>query len=102
MKICATSIRKSGSPFSIIIYHVVKYQEVEFWDQLKDFITYNEKTKSYDYSKFKNKTITSLGFISTSIDKQVVKYFSNGNDWTTNQIKPSLKEKVMFKKELKV
>ncbi|MBR3571316.1 MAG: hypothetical protein IKL15_01445 [Mycoplasmataceae bacterium] len=37
------ALERAISPVSIIIYHVVKYQEVEFWDQLKDFITYNEK-----------------------------------------------------------
>ena len=63
------ALERAVSPVSIIIYHGVEYQEVEFWDQLKDFITYNEKTKSYDYSKCKNKTITTLGFISTSTDR---------------------------------
>lgn len=91
------ALERAISPVSIIVYHGVEYQEVEFWDQLKEFISYNEQTKSYDYSKCKNKTITTLGFISTSTDKGVVKYFSEGNDWTTNQIKPPLKEKVMFK-----
>lgn len=91
------ALERAISPVSMIVYHGVEYQEVEFWEQLKNFITYNEQTKSYDYSKCKDKTIQTLGFISTSTDKQVVKYFSDGNDWTTNEIKLPLKEKMMFK-----
>ena len=51
------ALERAISPVSIIVYHGVEYQEVEFWDQLKEFISYNEQTKSYDYSKCKNKIL---------------------------------------------
>lgn len=80
----------------LIAYHGVEYQEIEFWDQLKNNITQNNDG-SYDYSKCVGQTITSYGWISTSIDRNYAEPFVDGEDWTDNNIpKPPLKEPALF------
>lgn len=71
--------------------------ENEFWDQLKDFVTYNEDTKQYDWSNTVGKELHSYGFLSIKVDKQIALNFSDGNHWTTDTKRPPLKENAIFK-----
>lgn len=89
-------------PRDLIVYHGVEFMENEFWDQLQQFITYNEKENKYDYSNCAGKEITSYGFLSTTTDKQIAVNFSNGFDWTqdVDTLKPPFKENMMFKIKL--
>lgn len=96
-KILQKSLLRAKTPFNITVYHGVEFMEIEFWDQLKNFITYDEDTKKYDYSNTVGKELHSYGFLSTTVDKQIALNFSNGNDWTTENLRPPLKESAIFK-----
>ena len=77
-KYMVSGLDKAISPnFEFITYHGVEYAEIEIYDQLKEFIIKNDDG-SYDYSRCKGQTITSYGFISTSIRQS---YADNFFDW---------------------
>lgn len=61
------ALNKAIFPKETILYHGVEYMEIEFYEQLKDFIIKTEK--GYDYSQVVNKIIKSTGFISTTLNK---------------------------------
>ncbi|MDE6473059.1 MAG: ADP-ribosyltransferase [Ureaplasma sp.] len=96
-----SGLNKAISPdFEFDVYHGVEYQEIEFWEQLKNLISQNQD-ETYDYSKIVGQTITSYGFISTTL---VQSYADNFFDWRPhydnyNHNLPSnpLKEPVLFK-----
>ena len=79
-----------------ITYHSVEFMENEFYTQLEKYIIQNQDG-SYDYSNCVRKTIKSNGFISTSLDKNWVVSFAEGENVTTGEIELPLKEKFIFK-----
>lgn len=81
-------------PYNYKVYHGVEYQEVEFYDQLKPYI--KETNGDYDYSGCVGKTITSNGFISTSLDRIEALRYCDGSMWDTDDKILPLKEQVMF------
>ena len=91
-----SALSNSTSPISLTVYHGVEYMENEFWDQLKDFIIQKPNGK-LDYSQVVGTTITSNGFISTSLNKTSIKGFANGFNWTNDKYEPPLKEPAIFK-----
>ncbi|MDE5599529.1 MAG: ADP-ribosyltransferase [Ureaplasma sp.] len=95
-KYISESLTESSIPENTVAYHGVEFMEIEFWEQLKDFITEN-KNGTYDYSKCVGQTITSYGFISTSLDKEYVDEFSDGQDWVNGGNYKPLKEDFVFK-----
>ena len=95
-KYISQALSRSKIPENTIAYHGVEYMEIEFWNQLKDFIKQNDDG-SYDYSNCIGKTITSYGFISTSLSKSWVVHFAEGEDVNTGENILPLKEKFVFK-----
>lgn len=101
----STGLQKAIVPYDLTVYHGVEFMEIEFYNQLKDFIVYDENKKDYDYSNCVDKTITSNGFISTSL---VESYADNFFDWKPRpEVWPNegivpnpLKEPVLF--EIKI
>lgn len=96
-----SSLERAVAPFNFQVKHGVEWLEVEFWDQLKNYITIkqssNDGSTNYDYSKCVGKTITSYGYISTSIAKDFLFEFAEGKNWITGEYQPPLKEPFLFK-----
>lgn len=92
---------RAFSPCNLIVYHGVEFMEDEFYDQLKDYIKYDELNNDYDYSECVGKTITSYGFLSTSFSIKVVDEYTNGNDWMHGGIHLPLKEPFIFRIKIK-
>ena len=95
------ALERAISPWNLIVYHGVEFMENAFWNQLEQFITYDETNKNYDYSNVVGKQIHSYGFLSTTTNKDIAKKFSQGYDWVEENIKLPLKEKGMFKIKIK-
>lgn len=94
-KYIVSALNKTQANFNLQVYHGVEFMEVEFWEQLKDFVTTTDN--GYDFSKTVGKKITSYGFISTSMSKEIPYGFSTGVDWTDgDKLKPPLKEPALF------
>ena len=97
----SSALQKATVPEDLVVYHGVEFMEVEFYNQLKDYIIGNEKD-GYDYSNCVNKTITSYGFISTSLVEAYADCFFDWKPrpevWPNEGIVPNpLKEPVLFK-----
>ncbi len=77
-----------------VTYHGVEPMELEFYEQLKPFATIQEDGW-YDFSKAIGQTITSYGFISTSIiEDEALQYVDN---WMGNSVAElALKVPTMF------
>ena len=101
-KLVDSALDKAIYPENGTLYHGVEYQEIEFWDQLKDFII-QKSNGEYDYSQTIGKTIQSYGWISTSLDKNYAMGFaeswrpSYNDEWPSDIIENNpLKERVLF------
>ena len=94
-KYISECLENSSIPENTISYHGVEFMEVEYWNQLKDYIT--EVNGKYDYSKCVGQNITSYGFISTSLDKKWASDFSEGEDWVNGGYYLPLKDKFVFR-----
>ena len=106
-KLVDSALNKAIYPRNDILYHGVEYQEIEYWDQLKNLITQNSDG-SYDYTKCIGQTIISYGWISTSLDKDYALGFaenwrpSYNDEWPSQIIENNpLKERVMFEIHIK-
>ncbi|MDE6289573.1 MAG: ADP-ribosyltransferase [Ureaplasma sp.] len=95
-KYISKSLDRAFLPENTVVYHGVEYMENEFYTQLEKYIIQNQDG-SYDYSNCVRKTIKSNGFISTSLDKNWVVSFAEGENVTTGEIELPLKEKFIFK-----
>ena len=92
---------KATFPYSYKVYHGVEYQEIEFYEQLKDYI--DVKNGSYSYNRCVGKKITSYGFLSTSVSRTEALEYCDGyvfNDlnkpWGEGEYFLPLKEEVLF------
>lgn len=88
-------------PYNYKVYHGVEYQEDEFYDQLKNYIVKTEN--GYSYENCIGKTITSYGFISTSISRDEALEYCDGyifndlsQEWGQGYFHLPLKEEVLF------
>lgn len=90
----STALQRAVFPYNYEVYHGVEYQEDEFYDQLKTYIKY--ENGKYDYSGIVGQTITSYGFISTSLNREEAFEYCDGWNWNDNSIHLPLKEKVVF------
>ena len=95
-QLISNSLSDSSIPENTVTYHGVEFMEVEYWNQLKDYITQNSDG-TYNYSNCKGQKITSYGFISTTLDKKWASDFSEGEDWVNGGKYLPLKEKFVFK-----
>ena len=100
-KLIDSALDKATYPEDGVLYHGVEYQEIEFYEQLKDFIV--KTNNGYDYSKTIGQTIQSYGWISTTLDYEYAKDFAEDwrpsyeNEWPSDiQENNPLKEKAMF------
>ncbi len=103
-KFIDSALEKATYPRNDTLWHGLEYMEIEFWDQLKNYITI-KTDGSFNYEKCIGKSITSFGFISSTLNK---KYAINFFDWkpqyhwpSPNLGKQPLKEKVTFKINIK-
>ena len=85
-----SALDKSTNPFDVVVYHGVESLEVEYWDQLKEYIKHTDK--GYDYSDCVGKTFTSYGFLACSANRPYCEKFF---EWGPENPNP-LKEPVMF------
>ena len=95
-KYIESSLQRSCLSVNTITYHGVEFMENEFYDQLKDYITGNDE-EGYDYSNCVGKTITSYGFISTTLNYNAAITWSSGWDWINYVDNPPLREPFIFK-----
>ena len=95
-KYIQNALNRAVSPLNFVVYHGVEFMEVEFYDQLKDYISLNNDG-SFNYKNTIGKTIETLGFISTTFEYQEAYSFSYGGDWINGGDKPPLKEPAIFK-----
>lgn len=100
-KFLSSALQKATAPYDLVVYHGVEFMEVEFYDQLQEYIIGNEEDV-YDYSNCVGKTITSYGFISTSLVQQYANSFFDWKPrpevWPNEGIIPNpLKVPVLFK-----
>ncbi len=100
-----SALNKGESPFNLVVYHGVEWLETEYWDQLSEFIT-KDGNGNYDYSNCVGKTLTSYGWLSTTLNSRHAFSYSGGENWTksTNSNlhtggpkEPPLKEPFVFK-----
>ncbi|WP_156940235.1 ADP-ribosyltransferase [Mycoplasmoides alvi] len=106
-KLVEKALDKAIYPWDDVVWHGCEYMETEFYDQLKPYINFDANTNSYDYTRCVGKTITSNGFISTSISKEsALNYLGwlpgvnnfGAPEWHTNITNPHpLKSPVAFK-----
>lgn len=103
-KYMVSGLAKAELPWDQITWHGVEYMEVEWYEQLKDYIILNQDG-TYNYTNCIGKNIQSHGFLSTTLKKE---YATNFFDWrpsyewnTDLEFKPPLKEKVAFKIHMK-
>ncbi|MBW0594942.1 hypothetical protein HUN03_00047 [Mycoplasmopsis anatis] len=96
-----SALEKATYPRNDVLWHGVEYQEVEFYEQLKDFII--ENNGKYNYDNCVGKTIQSKGFISTTLIKKYATEFFGwrptfADQWNSDIVENNpLKEKVAFK-----
>ncbi len=98
-KYITQALSRAEFPYEYITYHGVEYMENEFYDQLKDFIT-GDDLNGYNYSNCVGRTITSYGFLSTSISRVEAIRYCDGWNWENSEINLPLKEKFVF--EIKI
>lgn len=96
----SNALQRAKTPCNLVVYHGVEFMENEFYDQLKDYITGNDE-EGYDYSNCVGKTITSYGYLSTSLSIKVVSEYTWGNDWMHGGIHLPLKEPFIFRIKIK-
>lgn len=96
-----TALEKAIAPYDFITFHGVEYMEVEFYEQLKNFIKF--ENGKYDYKECVGKTITSYGFISSTTDKNwATSFFGYKPPWETEieELNP-LKSNILFEINIK-
>lgn len=81
-------------PYPMQVYHGVEYQEDEFYHQLKNYIK-NQNGK-WDFSETVGKTITSHGFISTSLNGEEAFEYCGGWKWDNSDPHLPLIEPAFF------
>lgn len=85
-----SSLEKSTNPFDIVMYHGVESLEVEYWNQLSEYIVKTDK--GYDYSNCVGKSFTSYGFLACSANRPFCETFFT---WGSEEPNP-LKEPAIF------
>ncbi len=93
------ALDKAKAPLNLTVYHGVEFMETEFYNQLQDNIIRQPDGK-YDYTNCVGKTITSHGWLATSVIADYAKNWSDGSNFTDDIItdnEPPLKDYVCFK-----
>lgn len=105
-KYIVNALDRAIVPKDMIVWHGVEYQEDEFYDQLKNYISWNNG--KIDFTKCIGKTIESYGFFSTTLQKnKALEYcdgavFNNEGSWEEiNEWHLPLIEKAIFKINIK-
>lgn len=95
-------LNKATFPYDYKVFHGVEYQEIEFYDQLKNFMDKNADG-SYSYDRCIGQDIYSYGFLSTSVSRTEALEYCDGyvfNDmnkpWGEGEFFLPLKEEVLF------